>query len=98
MAYSLIWSPTARSDFRDLVQYISEFDPDAAERFGNRIFHALESLYTFPDSGRIVPEFRDPALRELIRKPCRIVYRVDQERSCIHIVRIWHAARGIPEI
>jgi len=45
-----------------------------------------------------VPEFNEPTLREVIRKPCRIVYRIRSKRQQVEIVRVWHAARGIPEV
>ena len=51
-----------------------------------------------PSSGRIVPEFRDPRIREVIRRPCRIVYRIKANGGLIEIARVWHAARGIPEL
>ncbi len=67
-------------------------------RFGQSVFDAVDRLIDFPESGRIVPEFRDPTIREIIRKPCRIVYRLKKDESPVEIARVWHAARGIPEI
>lgn len=64
----------------------------------DRIFHAVEQLPAFPQSGRMVPEFQDPAIREVIHAPFRIVYRFQSARERIEIVRVWHAARGIPKI
>ncbi|MFW6152608.1 MAG: type II toxin-antitoxin system RelE/ParE family toxin [Verrucomicrobiota bacterium] len=98
MAYTLIWSPTARFDLWDVLSYISEFDPEAASRFGQYIFDSIDRLADFPGSGRIVPEFEDPAIREIICKPCRIVYRLKQDENLAEIARVWHAARGIPEM
>jgi len=98
MARELIWSPTARFDLWNVLSYISEFDPDAASRFGKGIFDAVEQLLDFPESGRIVPEFRDSTLREIIHRPCRIVYRVNRGKDIIEIARVWHSSRGIPEI
>lgn len=98
MAYRLIWSPTARLDLRDIAAYIAEDRPGAAKKFIQRIFEAVEHLVEFPDSGRVVPEFNDPSIREIIRKPCRIVYRHKQPDRLVEIVRVWHAARGIPQI
>ena len=98
MAYTLTWSPTARFDLWDVLSYISEFDPEAAARFGQGVFDAVDRLVDFPESGRTVPEFRDPTIREIIRKPCRIVYRVKKDAGIVEIARVWHAARGIPEI
>ncbi|HNU31913.1 MAG TPA: type II toxin-antitoxin system RelE/ParE family toxin [Sedimentisphaerales bacterium] len=52
----------------------------------------------FPESGRVVPEFDDPTIREVIRRPCRIVYRVKHQERIIEIARIWHTARGMPHL
>ena len=41
--------------------------------------------------GRIVPEFDQPFLRELIRPPFRIVYRRDPRR--VRVVRVWRSER-----
>ena len=98
MAFTLIWSPTARFDLLDVLSFISEFDPDAAARFGGNIFHSIERLVDFPESGRIVPEFKDPTIREIIYKPCRIVYRLKKGDNFIEIARVWHSARGTPSI
>lgn len=62
------------------------------------LFNAVEQLTDFPESGRMVPEFGDPAIRELIRKPFRIVYRVNKEQRFVEIARVWHALRGTPDI
>jgi toxin ParE1/3/4 len=98
MAYRLTWSPTARLDLREIFAYIAEDDPAAAGKFIRSLFGAVERLPYFPESGRIVPEFRDPRIREVIRRPCRIVYRIKANGGLIEIARVWHAARGIPEL
>ena len=98
MAVKLIWSPTARFDLRDLYAYIAEENPGAARKFVKSIFDVIEHLPEFPESGRIVPEFSDPNIREIIRRPCRVVYRLKPDKQVIEIARIWHSARGIPKI
>ncbi len=98
MAYKLIWSPSARLDLKDIAVFIAEDNPSAAQRFVNSVFHGVERLIDFPDSGRIVPELDDPDIREIICKPCRIVYRINRGNYTVEIARVWHAARGIPEI
>jgi toxin ParE1/3/4 len=98
MAYDLSWSPSAQTDLRQIFAYIAQDDREAARRFIQGIFHVIERLQTLPLSGRIVPEFNTSEIREIIRQPCRIVYRINNERKTIEIVRVWHAARGIPEI
>lgn len=98
MACRITWSPSARLDLLDLKDYISLDSPEIAKRFIASLFKAVERLEEFPLSGRVVPEFEDEQLREIIRKPCRIVYRLNSDNSVIEIVRVWHAARGIPGI
>ncbi len=34
-------------------------------------------------------------LREIVRF---IIYQVDERREVIYILRIWHAARGVPDL
>jgi toxin ParE1/3/4 len=98
MAYRLSWSPTARLDLRALLTYIARDDPAAARSFARSLFRTIERLPRFPESGRIVPEFNEPTIREVIRKPCRIVYRIKAEDRLIEIARVWHAARGPVEL
>ena len=98
MAFKLSWSHAARFDLKDIANFIAEDSASAAERFVSSLFQAVERLADFPESGRIVPEFNDPIIREVIRKPCRIVYRIDRRRRAVQIARVWHAARGAPVI
>lgn len=98
MAFRLIWSPSALLDVKDIAAFIAEDSPLAAKRFVKSLFEAVERLADFPESGRIVAEFGDPAVREVIRRPCRIVYRLDILEGTVQIVRVWHAARGTPDI
>lgn len=98
MAYRLIWAPSACLDLRELAQYIAESRPEASAKFIKNVFAKVEHLSDFPESGRVVPEFDDPGIREVIRRPCRIVYRVKHEDRVVEIVRVWHAARGIPQM
>ena len=98
MAYKIIWAPSALFDLRDIFSYIVESSPQNSVRFIKSIFRQVEQLIDFPESGRVVPEFGDPRIREIIRKPCRIIYRLKSKNHVIEMVRIWHAARGLPGI
>ena len=43
--------------------------PIAAARFVKQVFHVVEHLADLPESGRVVPEFADPNIREVIAFP-----------------------------
>lgn len=71
--------------------YTEQGVPQVGERLVAEIFQHIETLAAHPDIGRIVPEFGQPFLRELIHPPFRIVYRRDPHR--IRVVRIWRSER-----
>jgi toxin ParE1/3/4 len=96
MACKLIWSPAARDDLRDIVRFIARDNPRRAESFGYELMTRTDILHDHPEAGRIVPEYRNPRIREIIYRPYRIVYRLDIERQLVEIARVWHAARGNP--
>jgi toxin ParE1/3/4 len=98
MAYKLIWSPASRDDLLDIVTFISRDSRQRAETFGYRLIAETDKLQNFPEIGRVVPEYRNPTIREIIVRSYRIVYRVDHQRKLVEIARVWHSARGIPAL
>jgi toxin ParE1/3/4 len=98
MGWQVIISPSAQSDLADIVRYISRRNPDAAARLGYELITRTEGAAQFPEIGRIVPEFNQPDLREVICRSYRIIYRLRREQKRIDIIRFWHGARGFPHI
>jgi toxin ParE1/3/4 len=98
MAFQIIWSQTAVEDLKGIVQYIASDDPDAAAKLADRIIQRFETASKLPFSNRVVPKKAEDPIREAVLKPYRLIYQIDSNRSVINILRIWHAARGIPEI
>ncbi len=98
MAYRLIWSPSACLDLKKLTSYISESSPQASIHFIKKVFDTVEHIPDFPKSRRAVPEFENSNIREEIRKPCRIIFRIKPKKRTIEIVRVWHSAIGTPQI
>ena len=96
MAYKLIWSPAARDDLHDIVTFIARDNPNRAMSFGYGLISETDRLQDFPESGRVVPEYRNDGIREIVFRPYRIVYRVNHTKQLCEIARIWHSARGIP--
>ena len=86
------FAESAVSDLEELRQWYAEQDVlDVGDRLIEEIFERLGALRTHPDMGRIVPEFGQRFLRELIHPPFRIVYR--REPKYVRIVRIWRSER-----
>lgn len=71
--------------------YADQQVPEVGERLLREIVAAAERLADYPESGRVVPEFDVPRLREIIHPPFRIVYRLDPEGA--RVVRVWRGER-----
>ena len=50
-------------------------------------------LERFPRMGRVVPEIRDEAIRELIYRQYRIVYVVDRGDEEVEVLTIFHSSQ-----
>jgi toxin ParE1/3/4 len=87
------WTVGARRDLHEIINYIAEDSPAYAVNFAERIILAIDRLETFPKLGRIVPEYQDASVRELIVGNYRIVYRIQGNR--IGIAAIAHASRDL---
>jgi plasmid stabilization system protein ParE len=80
MDYQVVLPPSARADLRDIVRYISFDAPDRALEFGRFLVSRTRLLAASPELGRIVPEFEEAFIREIIVRSYRVVYRVDDSR------------------
>lgn len=89
------FSPRARSDFSDILDYMSEGDPDSALDFVTRLQLTCEQLAQMPGMGRK----RDDLARGLRSFPVEkylIFYR--SVKDGIEIVRVLHGSRNIEKI
>ena len=98
MGYQIALSPSARRDLRDIVRYISLDSPNRAVSFGQFLISSTKRLADFLEMGRIVPEFDDSDIREIVVRTYRVIYRVDHAGRRVDVARFWHGARGNPEI
>jgi toxin ParE1/3/4 len=92
--YKIIIAPRAISDLRDIVLYVSPNRPEAARRLGYALIEKTKVLSSFPRSGKIVREFADPNIRQLVLPPYRIIYRIDDISLVVGVARYWHGAQG----
>ena len=83
---------SAQDDMLQIMAwYSSQQVPDVGKRLVAAIIERVEQLAMFPDSGRVVPEFETPWLRELELPPFRIVYRRDE--AVVTVIRVWRSER-----
>ena len=85
------FTPSARAQFLEGLEYIRRDSPTAAHRFREKAEQVLRRLGEFPDSGRSIPEFPGLPHREVIVRPYRFFYRV--VGKTVWIVAVWHGAQ-----
>jgi toxin ParE1/3/4 len=85
-------------DLQSIVLFIARDNPRGAESFGCLLMSKVDVLAQFPQLGRIVPEENNDTVRENIFRSYRIIYKVLAAEQMIGIARVWHGARGEPEI
>jgi len=77
-----------------IYEHIAQDAPLYAQRVVDRITRRSEQIAQFPESGRIVPEYEAPDVREVIERPYRIIYRVKAER--VEVLAVLHGAQRLP--
>jgi toxin ParE1/3/4 len=85
------WSPEAADDLESIRGFIARDSVHYARLVVQRIVAAIDTLATSPQMGRVVPELRNPEVRELIVGAYRIVYRYRHET--VEVVTIFHGSR-----
>lgn len=92
---SLFWTEQAQQDLEAIYAFVSKDSPHYAAVVVAGLLAAVRRLPEFPQSGCVVSEFADPFVREVIRRPYRIVYRLVGSDE-IHVLTIHHSARILP--
>ena len=83
MAHRVVWSPRAAKDLDSIIEYIAADSPAYAGTVLKNIVSQTRILARFPQAGRMVPEYDDENIRELIVYSYRIIYRLEHEEALI---------------
>jgi len=87
------FTPSARLQFLGALEYIRRDDRSAAEKFRKKAEKILSRLESYPESGRLIPEFPELPHREVIVSPYRFFYRI--EKKTVWILAVWHGAQNL---
>ena len=92
----IIWTETGISSLENIIDFISKDSEYYASNFCKKVIQFIETLKSFPEIGRIVPEYNIDELRELIYQNYRIIYKISKKN--INIVYIGHCTKLLPNI
>ena len=91
-ARALEWREAARADLLAIVDYISDDNPDAAQRLKDEIEHKASKL---ADRPKLYRPGRVAGTREMVIRPSYIVVYAEDDRAVV-ILRVLHAAQQWP--
>lgn len=90
---TITWSATARFRLDEIYSWIATDDKETAARWIARIVDRADQIATFSLSGRIVPEFDIPQIREIMEGPYRIIYHIGTDR--IEVLTVLHSSQDL---
>jgi toxin ParE1/3/4 len=95
----VLWMESAIRDLEQIVDFIAEEAPLAAQRLFDEVVEKSRTLDSVPTRGRIVPElarFEITTYREIILRPYRLMYRIDGKR--VSVVGFFDGRRNLEEV
>ncbi len=90
------WTDQATADLAAIRAFIEQDSPHYASVVVARLIRAVDQLKDFPQSGRMVPEFERKAVREIVERPYRIIYRL-RGNDQVEILTVHHGAKRMPD-
>ena len=81
------WSRRALADLEKILAHVARDNPQAAHGLRVAAVEGLEHARDFPEACRVVPELRNPAIREVLQEPLRLVYQILPEELRVLMVR-----------
>jgi len=94
--FRLLFTQKALKDLAEIIGYIAEDDPQAAERFGNSLLDHVQLLTRFPRMGAAIR--KRARARKLSHSPILVYYRIRDDKRLIEILHLRHASRKPPKV
>jgi toxin ParE1/3/4 len=91
---NVFWTETAIQHLLSIHSYVSQTSPAYAQRLVDRLTRRSEQFATFPKSGRVVAEFGNDRVREVVADSYRIIYYIKLDQQ-IDVLAVLHGAQQI---
>jgi toxin ParE1/3/4 len=93
VARTVRWTETATQDLEGVAEFIGRDSRFYTAALVRETRAAAQSLRTFAERGRVVPEIDAPDIRELFIGSYRLIYQVTADR--VFILAFVHSARDL---
>ena len=87
MGWKVALTEDADRDLEEVVAFLAQQNPAAAERIGLELVDLIFSLDQMPHRG--APVRKRPGLRKLAHRHYLVIYRVNEAAALVEIVRVW---------
>jgi addiction module RelE/StbE family toxin len=77
------WTARARADLKAVHDYIAKDSPLNAKRVVREMHRKAATLAETPLVGRVVPELKDPNIREIPAYSWRLIYQLRESRVLV---------------
>lgn len=91
--FKVLWTENAIQDLLGIKAFIAQDSADRAEKWLIELYTAGENLSQFSNRGRIVPEFNQETLRELLIENYRLVYRI--KSTTVEVITVFEGHRQL---
>jgi plasmid stabilization system protein ParE len=94
--YSVIVAPRARAHARQIDEWWRENRPDAQALFESELEAAFVRIAATPLAVAVYRENKGRAVRRLLmpRTSYHVFFEVNERERKVHVLAVWHAARG----
>ena len=99
--YKVLWTTSSAADLDGLIGYLDADDPKVARQIFERIRKEVAKLTAMPLKCPAVRELADVGImnyRTLLVGPYRIIFRVDQKASVVHVVVVADSRRDLDDL
>ena len=84
---TLIWYDNAKEEVRKAYSSYFDYSPALAEDWSDELEKKIDLLMTFPEMGRMVPDFEIRFIREVFVRKYRLLYQYQDETLRILVIR-----------
>lgn len=88
------WTEHAITRLKLIETHIAEDSPEIGKAVSFGLLTESRKLAELPFYGRVVPEYKQDSIREILKRPYRIIYRLNNEQ--IDVLTVMHYRQLLP--
>lgn len=79
----IIWSEKSIKSMENIAEYISADSEFYAKKTIREMKNLIDNLKLFPNMGKMVPEYNDISIKQILYKTYRIIYKIENNNIIV---------------